>query len=524
MGSAVRPSSSRMSGGEAVQHRHLQRPSTPRRSGLRYCCAAARRLCHCRRRRGWPGASRRQRALHQVAGSSRRRPPPARACRLWRDPDAARPPFGRRDPALAGSLPATRSERQLEPEGAAQPGWLRTPIAPPMSSTALQQIDKVEPGAAEAARDAGVGLGERREQAPVPRARCRCRCPAPPHAHAQAAHPPFRPCAHAARRPRTLGELDRVADQVDQDLLDAQPACRAAGPAAALAVRCAARAPSRARLAHQGCRDWRAARGRSKGRGSMRSWPASILESRAITSLRIASSDCPAPRMRLTMSRLRGRERLAFRAPGETEHRVHGRMDLVVCVGEELLWRRWPRRLREAWRRRSSISMRAEMSPTMPGSAGTSSEATCTGAKARVHPHRRAVRTQVAFVQAVSRRCAWRPGGRAGAGSRRRPSGGERYRVGSRPARRRATDDLRRSAGWPLGDPAACAGRAAPPRQRRLLEDHLKRASAVWRACSGGALALLAVAPPPGSRRSIPGMRPSAITTPMPQVSVRMPA
>ena len=111
-----------------------------------------------------------------------------------------------------------RGDRQLEPEGAAR---ARLAVQADGAAERLHQAPadgQAEPGAAEAGADRGIGLGEALEDA-----RMRLR------RHADPGIRHLQPQPHAALRPHRAGahqhaaearELDGVADQVEQDLLD----------------------------------------------------------------------------------------------------------------------------------------------------------------------------------------------------------------------------------------------------------------------------------------------------------------
>ena len=99
------------------------------------------------------------------------------------------------------------------------PGSLSTQMRPPISATSWVAMVKPEAGAAVAAGRGRVGLRERLEdRSPASPAGCRCRC----RARRSAARPCRRRRGHS-RSTRdhdlaALGELDGVADQVDEDL------------------------------------------------------------------------------------------------------------------------------------------------------------------------------------------------------------------------------------------------------------------------------------------------------------------
>ena len=280
-----------------------------------------------------------------------------------RDPDADAA-AGTGMAALAGSLPATRSSGSSNQKVLPSPGWLRTPIAPPMSSTRRLQIDKpspVPPKRRAMPASAWVKGANRRACAsgamPMPVSRTSA-C--------------TRSCASSTSSVRTRTEtsprsvnLIALLTRLIRICSMRRPSPRSCpGGSAGGSMRSAspfARAAWPIRLSRLAS----SAR-RSKGRGSMRSWPASILE-RSSTSLRIASSDCPAPRMRPTMSRCAG----ASGSRSSTWARPS-----TAFIGVRISWLMWARNsllaalaaaaAAEAWRRRSSISMRAEMSSTMP--------------------------------------------------------------------------------------------------------------------------------------------------------------
>ena len=118
---------------------------------------------------------------------------------------------------LAGALSRLAVKRNTLP----WPGVLLTSISPPHQGDQLAADRQAQPGAAEASGDAAVGLGEGREQAFQLLA-------LDPHAAVgdrefkahllRAAGEP----AHADPDAALRGELDGVADQVDQDLAQAQ--------------------------------------------------------------------------------------------------------------------------------------------------------------------------------------------------------------------------------------------------------------------------------------------------------------
>ena len=248
-----------------------------------------------------------------------------------------------------------------------------------------------------------------------------------------------------------------------------------------------------ARPGRSGCRDWRAARG-SKGRGSMRSWPASILE-RSSTSSRIASSEAPAPRMRPTMSRCAARAARA-RGPGRAEHRVHRRADLVAHVGEELALGGVGRGSRRPRPRAGAPPSRcARRCPRRCRGSAVRPPRPPAPARRPGSPTPACRPAQVALVEAVAGDA---PGVEAAElaqalGDVIRMS--ERDRVDADQLADAAADD-RGEARVGLGDPAACAGRAAPrpaAPARRSPESAPRRSAGLT---GPGALALLAVAPP----------------------------
>ena len=98
------------------------------------------------------------------------------------------------------------------------PDSLVTHIRPPIISARRLLMARPKPGAAVLARGGSVDLAERLEQPrPCDRRECRCRCPAP--ANVTSCRPsPFGAPLHSEHDFALLGELDGVAQQVDQDL------------------------------------------------------------------------------------------------------------------------------------------------------------------------------------------------------------------------------------------------------------------------------------------------------------------
>ena len=106
--------------------------------------------------------------------------------------------------------------RQRQRERAAPPGSLSTRARRPSRRARSREIDRPEPGAAELAVGRAVGLPERLEDDLVLLlARCRCRCRAPRTRPGSPAR------AIAQRDLAALGELERVREQVLEDLLHA---------------------------------------------------------------------------------------------------------------------------------------------------------------------------------------------------------------------------------------------------------------------------------------------------------------
>ena len=151
----------------------------------------------------------------RCAGSSRCRRRSARAARRAR-------PAARRRPAPASSVRRrVGHDRDVKRAALAGPGSLSPPIVAAHQLGQPLADREPEPGAAVAARGRGVDLAERLEQAlACRRRRCRCRCRAP-RRRSHTTEPAARRLA--LRRDRqhdlaALGELDRVDEQVEQDL------------------------------------------------------------------------------------------------------------------------------------------------------------------------------------------------------------------------------------------------------------------------------------------------------------------
>ena len=111
--------------------------------------------------------------------------------------------------------PKSRDEMKPAARG---PTSLSSQMRPPISSTSCEEIARPEPGAAIAARRGRIGLHERPENLPLlVLAGCRCRCRR--RVNFSAASSSVQPGRARRRRSlRPFGELDGVADQIDEDL------------------------------------------------------------------------------------------------------------------------------------------------------------------------------------------------------------------------------------------------------------------------------------------------------------------
>ena len=264
----------------------------------------------------------------------------------------------------ATAAAATRSSGSSNQKQLPSPGWLSAPMVPPISSTRRLQIDRpspVPPKRRPMPASAWVkGVNKRASASPampmpVSRTSTRRRSPASVTSSAR---------TRTATSPRSVN-LIALPTRFNStcSMRSPSPSSRPGGSAGGSMRRvrplpCAACPIRLSTLASRAAR--------SKGRGSRRNWPASILD-RSSTSLRMASSDWPALRMRSTMSRWLG----ASCSRSSTWARPS-----TAFIGVRISWLMWARNsllaalaaaaAAEAWRRRSSISMRAEMSSTMP--------------------------------------------------------------------------------------------------------------------------------------------------------------
>ena len=287
-------------------------------AGASASCAAARG-----RRRACPSAaSCRCRTFRLVAVSST-----IRTCSpLSRWPAAA----AGRDRRRAA---ARSSNQNVEPA----PGVLSTPIRPPISSTSCLEIARprpVPPYLRVVEASAWRERSEEPRRAVCRRCRCRCRVTAK---RSSAASVAARARVTAITTSPALGELDGVADQVDQDLAQAagvadaraagMPRHRCGPPARAPWPRAARRAAGRRRP-----RPCRAGRRRC---GSSSSLPASIFE-KSRMSLMMREQRLAGVAHRLRVVALLGGQRRVEQQLGHADHAVHRRADLVAHVGQEL--------------------------------------------------------------------------------------------------------------------------------------------------------------------------------------------
>ncbi len=148
------------------------------------------------------------------------------------------------------------------------PGALSTSMAPPSSARQVARDRQAQAGAAVAAAGGAVGLAEGLEDdVAAGRARCRCRSRAP-----RSAMRPSGSGRHGQRDAAAVGELDRVGQQVLQDLLE-----RAGGRCTSVARRARRRpARSNARLLLRGQRLEGALAGSSTSAAQRRRLPAPV--------------------------------------------------------------------------------------------------------------------------------------------------------------------------------------------------------------------------------------------------------
>ena len=199
-----------------------------------------------------------------------------------------------------GSVAGRRLDGEVEGRAAARPGAFHPHRAAHQLGQPLAD-GQAQAGAAVLARGAAVGLAELLEQPAHASARsCRCRCRAPRSAASSRRSRALD--AHRQHHLAGFGELDGVAEQVEQDL--AQPRDVAVDRRRHRRLRRRRRCPGpsrRARLAIRSSADSTQSR-RSKGCASMSMRPASIFE-KSRMSLMIVSSASPLSRMVLAKSR-----------------------------------------------------------------------------------------------------------------------------------------------------------------------------------------------------------------------------
>ena len=207
---------------------------------------------------------------------------------------------------------------------------------------AAHQLDELpadrqaEAGAAVAARRRAVGLRERLEQLRLcRRPGCRCRCRAPRSAADASRGRRRRP--RPRPRPALLGELDRVADEVDQHL--PQPAgspTSASGTSGATSQRqleaLLACGPRREQASSESSTTSR----RSNGDASSSSLPASIFEKSRMSLMIVEQRLAPTPDRCPAKSRCSASSVVVEQQLGHADDAVHRRADLVAHVGEEL--------------------------------------------------------------------------------------------------------------------------------------------------------------------------------------------